>query len=63
MDLREETLRFIVDAVERAGGRTGESSWTLARRLHEHFCSRCGPAYVPDRNTWEDQLMLGALWD
>nr|WP_321359220.1 hypothetical protein [uncultured Hyphomonas sp.] len=63
MDLREETLRFIVDAVERAGGRTGESSWTLARRLHEHFCSRCGPAYVPDRSTWQNQLMLGALWD
>lgn len=62
-DLGEETLRFIVDAVERAGGRTGGSSWVLARRLHEHVCQRCGPAHAPDRETWEDQLMLGALWD
>jgi nucleotide-binding universal stress UspA family protein len=62
-DLREETLRFIVDAVERAGGRTGESSWVLSRRLHDHVCTRCGPAHVPDRSTWLAQLMLGTLWD
>ncbi|RAN39425.1 hypothetical protein [Hyphomonas sp. GM-8P] len=62
-DLREETLRFIVDAVELAGGRTGESSWVLARRLHEHVCGRCGPAHVPVRETWEERLMLGSLWD
>lgn len=62
-DLREETLCFIVGAVEQAGGRTGESSWQLARRLHEHVCDRCGPAYSPQRETWVEQLMLGALWD
>ncbi|MEZ6001762.1 hypothetical protein [Hyphomonas sp.] len=62
-DLREDTLRFIVDAVERAGARTGESSWILARRLHEHVCRRCGPAHAPERETWRDQLMLGSLWD
>jgi hypothetical protein len=60
-DLREATLRFIVDAVEQAGGRTGESSWVLATRLHEHVCRRCGPAHVPVRETWEDRLMLGTL--
>ena len=62
-DLREETLRFIVEAVEQAGGRTGESSWTLSRRLHDHVCSRCGPAHPPERETWKQRLMLGTLWD
>lgn len=62
-DLQDDTLRFIVDAVERAGARTGESSWILARRLHEHVCHRCGPAHAPVRETWRDQLMLGSLWD
>ena len=62
-DLREDTLRFIVGAVESAGGRTGESSWSLARRLHEHVCRRCGPANAPVRETWADRLMLGSLWD
>ena len=62
-DLREETLHFIVEAVERAGGRTGESSWTLSRRLHEHACSNCGPAHAPLRETWIQRLMLGTLWD
>jgi len=62
-DLQDDTLRFIVDAVERAGARTGESSWVLARRLHEHVCTRCGPAHAPVRQTWRDQLMLGSLWD
>lgn len=62
-DLQDDTLRFIVDAVERAGARTGESSWALARRLHEHVCRGCGPAHAPLRDTWRDQLMLGSLWD
>jgi hypothetical protein len=62
-DLQEDTLRFIVDAVEKAGARTGESSWILARRLHEHVCRRCGPAHAPMRETWVDQLALGSLWD
>ena len=62
-DLGDETLKFIVEAVERAGGRTGESTWALARRLHEHGCQRCGPAHVPQRDTWRDRLVLGSLWD
>lgn len=62
-DLQEGTLRYIVNSVEQAGGRTGESTWALATRLHEHVCRRCGPAHVPARATWEDQLMLGTLWD
>ena len=62
-NLRDDTLRFIVEAVERAGGRTGESSWCLSRRLHEHVCPRCGPAHAPVRETWQQRLMLGTLWD
>ena len=62
-DLGDETLRYIIEAVERAGGRTGESTWSLARRLHDHACQRCGPAHAPVRETWQQQLMLGSLWD
>ena len=62
-DVSDDTLRFIVEAVEQAGGRTGESSWMLARRLHDHICSRCGPAHAPLRETWRDRLMLGSLWE
>jgi len=63
VSLREDSLRFIVGAVEQAGGRTGESIWTLSRRLHDHVCSRCGPAHAPARDTWEQRLVLGTLWD
>jgi len=62
-DLRDDTLRFIVDAVEQAGGRTGESSWVLSRRLHDHVCASCGPARAPVREIWRDRLVLGSLWD
>ena len=62
-DLRDETLRFIIDAVERAGGRTGESTWAVANGLHDHVCRNCGPPHVPRRETWRDRLALGTLWD
>ena len=62
-DLKDETLRFIIEAVERAGGRTGEATWAIASRLHDHVCQDCGPPHVPRRETWRDRLALGALWD
>jgi hypothetical protein len=57
------TLRRIVSHLERAGVRTGESTWVLARRLHDHVCDDCGPAHPGPRDTWRDRLALGSLWD
>lgn len=62
-DLGEAHLRRLVDLLAGAGVRTGESTWALARRLHDHACPNCGPAHVPPRATWQDRLALGSLWD
>lgn len=62
-DVSEDALRRIVSVLARAGVRTGESTWVLARRLHEHACDDCGPAYMGARETWRDRLGLGSLWD
>ncbi|KCZ47447.1 hypothetical protein [Hyphomonas pacifica] len=62
-DVEEPHLRHLVGLLEGAGVRTGESSWTLADRLHKHACPHCGPAYVPHREDWRAGLMLGSLWD
>ena len=62
-DVNDDALRRIVSALDLAGVRTGESTWVLARRLHEHVCDDCGPAYVPPRETWRDRLALGTLWN
>ncbi|WP_340694155.1 hypothetical protein [Hyphomonas sp.] len=62
-DVSEDALRRIVSVLERAGVRTGESTWVLARRLHEHACDDCGPAHMGSRETWRDRLALGSLWD
>jgi hypothetical protein len=56
-------LQRIVSVLEVAGVRTGESTWAIARRLHDHVCQRCGPAHVSIRETWRDRLVLGSLWD
>jgi hypothetical protein len=62
-DVPEDALRRIVSNLEGAGVRTGESTWVLARRLHEHACDDCGPAHMGSRETWRDRLALGSLWD
>lgn len=62
-DVSDEALRRLIAMLELAGVRTGESTWALARRLHDHVCQRCGPAYTGPRETWRDRLMLGTLWD
>ncbi len=62
-DVSDQLLRRIVSVLDQAGVRTGESTWVLARRLHEHACEDCGPAHVGSRETWRDRLMLGTLWD
>ena len=62
-DVPDDALRRIVSVLERAGVRTGESTWVLARRLHEHVCDDCGPAHMGSRETWRDRLALGSLWD
>lgn len=54
-------LRSIVADIEAAGGRTGESLWSLSDRLHDHVCKDCGPAYIPPRKTWRQRLRLGSL--
>lgn len=56
-------LRSIVADIEAAGGRTGESLWVLADRLHDHVCKDCGPAHIPPRKTWRQRLRLGSLWN
>ncbi|WP_439620652.1 hypothetical protein [Hyphomonas sp.] len=62
-EVSDEVLRRIIAMLELAGARTGESTWAIARRLHDHVCQRCGPACTGPRETWRDRLMLGALWD
>ena len=62
-DVSDDALRRIVSVLEGAGVRTGESTWVLARRLHEHACDDCGPAHMGARETWRDRLALGSLWD
>ena len=63
VDLGDAHLRHLIEVLERAGVRTGESAWTLSQRLHDHVCPDCGPAHVPYRNTWREKLVLGSLWD
>jgi hypothetical protein len=62
-DVSDDALRCIVSVLGLAGVRTGESTWVLARRLHEHACDDCGPAHTGARETWRDRLALGSLWD
>lgn len=62
-DLDDAHLRHLIDVLQQAGVRTGESAWTLSQRMHDHACPACGPAYVPSRETWRDRLVLGSLWD
>ena len=62
-DVSEDALRRIVSVLAQAGVRTGESTWVVARRLHEHACDNCGPAYMGARESWRDRLALGSLWD
>lgn len=62
-DVSDDALRRIVSVLELAGVRTGESTWVMARRLHEHACDDCGPAHMGSRETWRDRLALGSLWD
>ena len=62
-ELGDPHLRHLVDVLKRAGVRTGESTFTLAGRLHDHVCPDCGPAHMPRRETWRERLMLGTLWD
>ena len=62
-DLGDAHLRHLIEILERAGVRTGESVWALSQRLHDHVCPVCGPAHVPYRKTWRDRLVLGSLWD
>ncbi len=59
----DKLLRTIVADIESAGGRTGESLWVLADRLHDHVCKDCGPAHIPPRKTWRQRLYLGSLWN
>jgi hypothetical protein len=61
-DVSQDALRRIVSVLGLAGVRTGESTWVLARRLHEHACDDCGPAYVGARETWCARLALRSLW-
>ncbi|MEH6694317.1 MAG: hypothetical protein V7675_04705 [Hyphomonas sp.] len=63
VDTSDAALRRIVAVLETAGVRTGQSTWALARQLHDHACDRCGPAHIGPRETWRDRLALGALWD
>ncbi|KDA02626.1 hypothetical protein [Hyphomonas oceanitis] len=62
-DASDAALRHIVAVLDAAGVRTGQSTWALARQLHDHACDRCGPAHIGPRETWRDRLALGSLWD
>ena len=62
-EVSDDALRRIVLVLEPAGVRVGESTWVIARRLHDHVCEDCGPAHIGLRDTWRDRLALGSLWD
>ncbi len=62
-EVRDEALKALIAELAAAGVRTGEAVDKLRTRLHEHVCSNCGPAYVPQRETWRQRLALGDYHD
>ncbi len=62
-DVPDAALMTLVQSLAADGVRTGEAVSQISGRLHNHVCKNCGPARVPERETWRDRLALGTLWD